>query len=218
MTQKDLNGMQQLMCSQHILQLGTWSLRHPGYPYVSLCTYIMASEGLPTVLIASIAEHTQHIIKDPRCSFMVGMPDQRLESPRMSWQAQAQRVEDKCRSTVSARFDRYFPEMQMFHQQLNFDFYRLVPMEGRWIGGFGRALWMSWQSGIWIPDRDEEEEFLLWIAGKGVAHAIGFDAWGMDVRVDNLVQRIPWQTPVASVAALKKQLSDNFPDNLLNLS
>ncbi len=218
MTQKDLNAMQQLMCSQHVLQLGTWSLRHPGYPYVSLCTYIMGQDGLPTVLIASIAEHTLHLQNDPRCSFMVGSADQQLESPRISWQAQARRVEDERRSVISARFDRYFPEMQMYHQQLNFDFYTLCPLEGRWIGGFGRALWMPWPSGVWIPEPTEEEVLLAWLSEKGITHAIGFDCWGLDLRRQGQVQRVAWEVPVGSISALKQQLSDNFLDNLVHLS
>src|SRR5262249_57544743 len=54
--------------------LGTLSLRQPGHPFVSLAPYGLDATGSPTLLLSSMAMHTQHVAADPRASLLVSEP------------------------------------------------------------------------------------------------------------------------------------------------
>ncbi len=214
MAQSDRRQVSALIYQQHRLQLGTWSLRCPGFPHVSLCQYIMGYEGLPVLLLAEIAEHSQHLSADARCSFLVAAADPSLQAPRVTWLAEALRLPEAQIPGNAWRYYQYFPEMQGYHASLNFHFWMLRPLQGRWIGGFGRALWLDWQVLDGVPAVAREQSYLERWGGLSTpwGQLVGVDPWGMDFSADAL-HRHQFLQPATTVAALEQALEIFFAEN-----
>ncbi|MBL4703057.1 MAG: pyridoxamine 5'-phosphate oxidase family protein, partial [Flavobacteriales bacterium] len=48
--------------------LSTLSVKWEGFPFGSVVPYCLDGEGMPVVLISTIAQHTKNITQDNRCS------------------------------------------------------------------------------------------------------------------------------------------------------
>ena len=55
--------------------LSTQSLRHPGFPFVSIAEYATGETGQPVFLLSGLAVHSKNLALDPRASLIVFAPD-----------------------------------------------------------------------------------------------------------------------------------------------
>ena len=135
-----------LLLKEYRGTLSTHSKSMPGYPFGSVVPYCLDDQGRPLILISRIAQHTHNLQLDPKCSLLVGEREaQDVQAVgRITVLAQAQKLTDEAAIQAAAqRYDRYFPESASYHLAHDFDFWVLVPVRYRYIGGFGAIHWLD---------------------------------------------------------------------------
>jgi putative heme iron utilization protein len=145
MSAKANRQARELLLKEYRGVLSTHSKSMPGYPFGSVVPYCLDDHGRPLILISRIAQHT-HNLRDPKCSMLVGErgAEDVQAVGRVTVMAQAQQVTDEAAIEAAAqRYYRYFPESQSYHSAHNFDFWVLVPVRYRFIGGFGAIHWLD---------------------------------------------------------------------------
>ena len=126
--------------------LGTVSLRQPGHPFVSLAPHGLDATGSPTLLLSSMAMHTQHLAADPRASLLVSevaAPDGVLAAARVTLLGSVSPVE---RPSVEAVRADYLARHETARGWVDFDdfaFYRLDVVDCYFVGGFGAMGWVT---------------------------------------------------------------------------
>ena len=113
--------------------------RATAHPYASLVALAPDTDGAPLILISTLALHTMNLMADPACSLLladIGEGDPSAH-PRLSLMAQAHKVE------AGAVRDRYLaaqPEAALYADFADFSFWRLEPLGGHLVAGFGRIV------------------------------------------------------------------------------
>jgi hypothetical protein len=114
-----------------------------GDPFASRVLLGTDHVGTPIILASRLAVHTQAILKDPRCSLLVGEPGKGdpLAWPRLTIMADATPVspDDESADWLRKRFLRRHPKAALYAGFSDFSFYRLVPKRANLNGGFGKA-------------------------------------------------------------------------------
>lgn len=124
--------------------LATSGLEPAGYPYGSLVQLSSTDEGEPLFLIAHLAQHAKNLVGDPRCSVLIQAPvdGDPLQGARATLIGEAHRLEGEPFEAGRGRFLARHPGAGMYFD-LGFQLWALRPVEARWIGGFGAALWIG---------------------------------------------------------------------------
>ena len=126
--------------------LSTLSRKQPGFPFGSVMPYGLDDHGRPTLLISTMAMHTQNLQADPRASLLViqendgGDP---LGAGRVTLVGSvlplaAAEVAD-ARKVYLARYadSKYWVDFE------DFSFYRMDVVDVYYVGGFGVMGWIS---------------------------------------------------------------------------
>ena len=115
-----------------------------GALFVSLVQVAALSDGSPTLLLSTLAKHTQNALGDPGGSLLFdgtqGLP-RPLTGPRVTLQGTLVETTDQL-----AR-DRYLakhPEAFEYVGFSDFAFYVLVPVSAHLVAGFGAIHWLPW--------------------------------------------------------------------------
>lgn len=198
-----------------------------GIPYASLVNVATDVRGLPLLLISTLAWHTQNLLADPRASLMVAeVPPSgdALTGPRVSVMGRFMRVED---GTVRRRYLARHPAAELYAGFGDFAFWRMEPERAHAVAGFGRIETIP--AGEMFPSADEmtaleegaiahmnedHEDAIQRFAAKrlganpGGWKITGIDPDGADLRREEEVLRLPFDTPVYTAGALRKLLSD----------
>lgn len=182
--------------------LSTHSAKFDGYPFGSVTPFVLNHQGMPVILISSIAEHTKNIVKDSHVSLMVLNDEADVQAnARLTLLAKAEQT-DKNNDLMKARYLRYFPQAESYFSAHDFTFYTLYITQARYIAGFGKMGWVE-AVDLQIPTYPlmiEEPEILAHMNQDHVenltaycAHyhqvtaasveMIGIDSLGFDVRV-----------------------------------
>jgi heme iron utilization protein len=118
--------------------------RPPGAPFVSLVQVATSSNGAPTLLLSTLAEHTQNALVDSRASMLFdgtqGLP-RPLTGPRVTLQGTL--VE----TTEQLVRDRYLAKHEEASEYVgfsDFSFYVLEPVSVHLVAGFGAIHWLPW--------------------------------------------------------------------------
>lgn len=124
--------------------LSTSGLEPAGYPYGSLVQLSSTIDGEPILLVSHLAQHTKNLTADPRCSVLVqeaaeGDP---LQGGRATLIGDARRLQGAEGEGARGRFLERHPGAGMYFE-LGFQLWALRPVEARYIGGFGAALWIG---------------------------------------------------------------------------
>ncbi len=122
--------------------LSTQSRVLEGYPFGSVVPYCLDGDGYPVILISNLAQHTRNIAKNTKVSLIVaqsGMDDVQTGA-RLTWVGDAELITD---AAAIERYYRFFPDSRGYHNTHSFDFYRIVPVRSRYIGGFGDINWLE---------------------------------------------------------------------------
>lgn len=200
----DYREVRALLRSSQSGVLGTHSASCSGYPFVSAITFMTDSAGQPIFLISGLAEHTRNLLADSRASLLVTAGDgAHLSQARLTLLGRA--VPAVLGEAVVARFLRYSPASQQYLELGDFRFFRLVPEQARFVGGFGRMGWVKAAEPEWVVDPEREAEMLPRLtcqAPTGVV-VLGADSEGLDVRVSGVFRRLVFADAVRDAAGLE---------------
>jgi hypothetical protein len=136
----------ELLLKEYRGALSTHSKSMPGFPFGSVVPYCLDGQGRPLILISRIAQHTQNLQQDARCSLLVGErgAEDVQAAGRLTLLAEARRLtEEDAIAAAAERYYRYFPDSSDYHTAHDFDFWVLEPVRWRFIGGFGAIHWLQ---------------------------------------------------------------------------
>lgn len=205
-TESALKQARRLLRAEHAGLLSTLSAKLGGYPFGTAVSYLTDQEARPVFLISRLAEHTHNIEQDARTSFLVFEQSNDVQaSERLTVVGKAARIDTT--ESLKARYLRYFPNAAQYFE-LDFDFYRIEPVNLRYIGGPGMARWIA--PGDILPPKNslaEEEAGLLarinqqragdlqflcrsyYGMSPSVASMVGIDCDGFDILADGQLLR-----------------------------
>ncbi len=113
-----------------------------GHPLVSRVGLATLEDGAPLIFVSALAAHTGALLADARCSLLVGMPGKGdpLAHPRVSILCKAAIMENGPDMAVArARYLAAHPKAKLYIDLPDFRFFKLMPLEANFNGGFGRA-------------------------------------------------------------------------------
>jgi putative heme iron utilization protein len=199
---------------QHAGVLSTLSQRIDNFPFGSVAPFILDPAGRPVILISTLAEHTKNLIADPRCSLIVQPfnPDMQVVG-RVTVIGRARPLDEK--DSLGPRYLRYHPQAEGYLAMHDFNFYRIEPLQIRWIGGFGKIHWVDGSDYVCATGSLAEEEAEI-VAHMNRDHVdsmlnycrhvhgveatrvemIGIDPDGFDLRADERMLRFDFAAQV----------------------
>lgn len=127
-------------------RMGTLSTSLKGTPYGSLTPFMTDKKGNPILFLSDLAQHTENIGKDKRCSLMIHRIDKDdiFNSPRVTFVGKMTKITDnKEREELAKMYLRKHPEAKDFIDFEDFNFYRLIIDRIHYIGGFGDINWVD---------------------------------------------------------------------------
>lgn len=203
----------QLLRTHRYGALSTLSKKFDGHPFGSITPYLVDHDGSPLILISALAEHTKNIQNDPRVSLIThNQDDPHIQTQgRITLVGNASLFED--REQAGKRYLRYFPEAQTYFDMPDFNFFRIVPLALRYIGGFGDIHWVK-ADNYRVPPypliRSEAELLEKINASRSATQGrlIGIDCDGYDLRIDARNLRRDFPAPALDTAQALLQLQD----------
>lgn len=131
-----------LMAGNGLGALSTHAASHEGYPYCSLVQFGESENGDPLLLLSELAEHTQNLREDGRCSLLVWQKRSGVDplaAPRVTLFGVAEPDADP------ALLERYLdrqPQARQYVGFMDFKLWRLEVERLRYVGGFGAMSWL----------------------------------------------------------------------------
>jgi putative heme iron utilization protein len=205
-------------------RVATLATQAQGQPFASLVTPACAPDFSLLLLLSDLSEHTRHLRAEPRCSVLaVGKPESAnpQTAPRVTVTGVAERLAD---AVLKARYLAVHPYAAMYAGFGDFGVWRIRPLGGLFVGGFGRAVRL--RVGDLTPDATAVTGFaeaeaaiiercnaecgdaLACIAGRpGAWRMITVDPDGFDLAQDDRVIRIHWSAPLADPDAVRGELA-----------
>lgn len=183
--------------------LSTHSSKFEGYPFGSIAPFVLNHQGMPTILISTIADHTKNIIQNNKVSLVVFNNETDLQAnARLTLLANAEQT-DKNNALMRERYLRYIPQAGQYFDMHDFHFYTLYITHARYIAGFGKMGWIEGET-FQIPTNPLFTEEAGILAHMNADHAdnlksyclhvhqihtdtaemIGIDSRGFDVRTN----------------------------------
>jgi putative heme iron utilization protein len=205
--------------------LATSSLRLEGHPFATIVPYVLGHEGCPLILISDLAEHTRNLKRDPRTSLLVNAGgDDVLSAARVTCAGRAEKLEDPPPDSVR-RYVRFFPRAATLLGFGDFAFFRIEPSALHWVGGFGDIEWIAADAYAAPPsslasaeadivdhmNADHAEslrDYCRFVHGREALDAVmvGVDVDGFDVRADQTLLRVDFETPATTPEAVRSAL------------
>jgi heme iron utilization protein len=217
---------QQFLFSVHKGVLSTHSAKFDGYPFGSVAPFVLNHQGIPTILISTIAEHTKNIIQNAHVSLVVFENENDLQAnARLTLLAKAEQT-DKNNGLMRARYLRYIPQAAQYFDMHDFSFYTLYITHVRYIAGFGKMGWLEGEA-MQLPSNPLFVEEVGILEHMNADHAenliaycqhfhhvkaetvemIGIDSLGFDVRTDvDTVLRFNFDTPISNAQEARSAL------------
>ena len=194
---------QQFLFSTNKGILSTHSSKFEGYPFGSVAPFVLNHQGMPTVLISTIAEHTKNIMQNSKVSLVVFDNEADLQAnARLTLLANAEQT-DKNNTLMRERYLRYIPQAAQYFDMHDFHFYTLFISHARYIAGFGKMGWLEGESfqmptnPLFIEEAgilahmnaDHTDNLKAYCLHTHQIHTdtvemIGIDSLGFDVRTD----------------------------------
>lgn len=127
-----------LLRSHRYGALSTLSKKLQGYPFGSITPYLVDFDGSLIIQISALAEHSKNIADNPHVSLIT----HNQNDPDIQMQGRVTVVGNAQRTGHQPRYLRYFPQAAQY-AELDFSFYRILPVAIRYIGGVGRVHWIN---------------------------------------------------------------------------
>jgi heme iron utilization protein len=216
----------QFLLSTHKGILSTHSAKFEGYPFGSVAPFVLNHQGMPTILISTIAEHTKNIIQNNKVSLVIFKDEADLQAnARLTLLATAEQT-DKNNRLMRDRYLRYIPQAAQYFDMHDFNFYTLYITQARYIAGFGKMGWVEGDA-MSIPSNP------LFIEEAGIlehmnadhnqnlkaycqqyhqtetdsVEMIGIDSLGFDVRIETeAILRFNFDAPISNAQEARAAL------------
>jgi putative heme iron utilization protein len=217
---------QQFLFSTQSGILSTHSQKFAGYPFGSVAPFVLNHQGMPTILISSIAEHTKNIMHNAHVSLLVFAGEEDLQAnARLTLLAKAEQT-DKHNLLMRERYLRYMPQAAQYFDMHDFTFYTLYITQARYIAGFGNMGWINGEE-MQLPTQPLfiEEPSILEHMNQDHQHnlkaycqhyhqvqadkveMIGIDPLGFDVRIANTQRlRFHFAQPISNAEEARTAL------------
>lgn len=203
--------------------LGTHSRQYPGYPYGAAMPFCTDQQGRIVVLVSHLAEHTRDIAQDARVSFTVSALNAALQqAPRATFLGEIAPCDD---DAAASRYLRFFPDSRRYLNIGGFDFHAIEPRHVRLIAGFGSLHWLPGAQVLAakLPIADAETDIIDHMTADhhgnlidycrhfhavetGQVQMIAIDCDGFDLRANDQVYRIEFETEIRDAQAARGQL------------
>jgi putative heme iron utilization protein len=217
----------QARCLLRAARAGTLATSAKGQPYASLVTPSCMPDGSLLLLLSRLAEHTRHLLADPRCSVLVsGAPvsENPQTTPRVTVTGVAEMVDDKA---LKSRYLAVHPYATLYADFGDFATWRIVPAAGILVGGFARAFRLkaadflpdpaaaaailAEEKGIIAHCNQDHPDALAAIARQaagpvGEWRMVTVDVDGFDLALGDLVVRHAWSAPVSDAMDVRREL------------
>lgn len=201
----ELDSIIELLHREPAASLATQSVQMPGYPYASTAPFVPDENHRPVFLLSRLAEHTKNLLADPRASLLVaGVTAQNvLANARLTLAGNVERIDAS--PELIQRYVRYQPDAEQYLSLGDFEFFRMLPLRGRYVGGFGRMGWIeqeAWE-GFASLSFQTESRLLAQLAGgcPSGMQLLGLDLYGIDLHLNGKRRRIRFpEAPVAEAA------------------
>lgn len=221
MTPDPIRPARQLLRSLRHGVLSTHSVKFAGHPFGSALPYAVDPQGRPLLLISDLAAHTHNLREHPAASLCAHQADV-IAGARVTLVGSATRVDD---AEVLARFVRLIPAAAGYASFGDFHLYRLEPVGGHYVGGFGnihgfdRDAWVVVPGALGAAEADIVEHMnadhsraLLDYCRHvhditpTAVEMLTIDPDGFDVRADDAVLRFDFAETVTDAAQARAQL------------
>ena len=137
----------QLLQNNHRGTLATCSVKHAGFPFVSVANYAVSPAGEPIFFFSSMATHSKNIRSDPRAALLVAETvsggESSLAMGRVTMMGTIQAVKAQHVEAVSDLYLEANPEAASWASFGDFQFYRLELFDIYFVAGFGAMGWVS---------------------------------------------------------------------------
>lgn len=147
---------------QQTLQLA--SITPAGLPHVSYSPFVFQPDGY-YILISDVAQHGQNLKTNPNVSIMMIEDEQDARSiyarKRLSFETQAHLVDRESRQwqqSVDALTTKFGDIVENLSQLNDFNLYQLIPTQGRFVKGFGKAFAVSGEDLVDFVHLDQGHE------------------------------------------------------------
>jgi putative heme iron utilization protein len=194
-----------------------------GQPFASLVTPACMPDGSLLLLLSRLAEHTRHLMADPRCSIMVSGVAETANpqtTPRVTVTGVAEVVDDKA---LKARYLAVHPYASLYADFGDFATWRIAPAAGILVGGFARAFRLkaadlspdptavaavlAAEPGILAHCNQDHPDAMAAIAGEaGDWRIVTADVDGFDLAQGERVVRIVWPAPAKNPEDVQREL------------
>src|SRR3984957_2765830 len=194
-----------------------------GQSFASLVTPACAPDLSVLLLLSDLSEHTRHLRADPRCSVLVaGLPEgpNPQTAPRVTVTGLA---EVAANPALKPRYLAVHPYASPYAGFGDFSLWRIRPLGGLYVGGFGRAARL--RAGDLVPDPaseaaivaaeagimahcngDHPDALAAIAGGAGDWRMVAVDVDGCDLAQGERVIRIHWSAPVADPDGVRREL------------
>ena len=118
------------------------TLQPEGEPFASLVSVATLIDGRPILLLSRLSAHTQHLLRDPRCSLLLaeGGKGDPLAHARLTLTGQAVCLTEPAEvGEARARFLSRQPKAGLYADFPDFSFWRVTPRAAHLNGGFAKA-------------------------------------------------------------------------------
>ena len=223
-----INSARSLLNDMSFGVLSTHSKKLEGYPFGSLTPYCLDGMGRPVVLISALAEHTQNISNNKRVALTISKAKAPVQTnPRISIIGNMEALPET-EQAVQERYFRHFPDSRMYFEALDFSFFRLQPVQVRFIKGFGAIHWLE-VSEFLSPNpfqdngeirilehmnEDHEKDLIKYceyykdrpIGPEDQIRMVGIDGFGFDVFVNAQKIRFDLKQPISNAKEAREAL------------
>lgn len=183
------------------------------WPLVSRVGVATAVDGTPLILVSALSAHTQALVKDARCSLLLGEPSKGdpLAYPRISLVCRADRQPRDDDAESRGRYLTRHPKAKLYAELGDFSFFRLEFVRASLNGGFGRAYQLSVTDLLTagpVADFAVEEQALVATLGKqGQWRVSGIDPEGIDLMSGEKCKRVFFDQPLQDVTKVESAWS-----------
>lgn len=209
-------------CLLRASRQGVLATQDASQPHAALVTPATAPDASPLLLLSSLALHTRHLCREPRCALLVAGAAAQANpqtAPRLTLEAHAEEAPDPA---LKARWLALHPYAAGYADFADFTLWRLAVTGVRWVGGFAQAARIppdrflppanavaaiaAAAPGILAHCNRDHADALAAIAGGAPASMVGVDVDGCDLETTSGVVRVAWQAPVADAPGVRAEL------------
>ena len=183
------------------------TLDKTGAPYVSLVTLAFDHDLSPIIIVSAMSAHTRNMGGDRRVAMLFdgtdGHPNPQT-GPRLSLQGDAVKVDDPAELVrLRARFLARNPGAAEYSTFADFALWKIVPSRAQFVGGFGRAVWLTAPFGL-DPAvihgfQNGEAGLMAALAERGRTDVVSVDPDGYDVKEGEAWRRIEFPHTAAGL-------------------